>query len=418
MNPEPKFEQEFRAIRAAAKVLRRTPGSEKNKVLLTLAGLLQERLATVLEANAADVAALPADRPPAFRDRLLLTEDRVYQMIDALTQIAALPDPVGEETDKRTLRSGLRARLVRSPLGVILMIFESRPNVALEAFALAFKSGNVILLRGGKESMKTTAVIYDLLAEALQKCSMSVDSFHGIRDSNRELLRELLRRHDQIDVVIPRGGASLIQFVTDHSKIPIIKNDRGLCHIYVHDDADLSMAIDIAVNAKIQRPGVCNAMETLLIHETMASRILPVAYERMLDVEWHCDPRSLAILGERKRLHPAQPDSWDTEYLSLQVNCRVVSNLTEAIRHIDDHGTGHSEAIVTSSAVAAQEFQAEVDAAVVYWNASTRFTDGFEMGLGAEIGISTQKLHVRGPVGLRELTCARWIIDGEGQVRK
>ncbi len=408
------------AGRAAARVLRRTPSAVKNEVLLSIAQDLVLRSEEILKANVSDLATLRSDVSPAFRDRLMLTLRRLEQMAESLRQVAALPDPVGEVTSERRLPNGLRTRQVRSPLGVILMIFESRPNVAVESFSLAFKSGNVIHLRGGKESMATTKVLYSVITDALKAGGLPEACVWGITDPDRKLVEQLLQERQWIDVVVPRGGDALIEFVVQNSTIPIIKNDRGMCHVYVHEDADLAMAGEIVFNSKTQRPGVCNAMETLLVHEKVAATFLPAVYSKLASksVRWKACPKSLKILSGRDLVEAATDAAFDTEYLDLILNVKTVGSLEEALVHIEKHGSRHSEAIITRSESAAREFQAEVDAAAVYWNASTRFTDGFELGLGGELGISTQKLHVRGPVGLRELTSVRWVMDGEGQVRE
>ncbi len=421
------LQKQLQACKKAALALRASKAASRNAVLETAAKLLVERSGEILAANERDLAALQGDATSAFRDRLTLNPQRLKQMQESLSQVAKLPDPLEDVVERRTLANRLQIRRVRSPLGVILMIFESRPNVATEAFGLAFKSGNVIILRGGKESMQTTAAIYTILKHALDENGFSQDSLWGITDPDRALTHELLQQRQLIDVVVPRGGDRLIEYVVDHSKIPIIKNDRGLCHVYVDQDADLDMAVEIVENAKKSRPGVCNSMETLLIHEAHAlpsSEFLTDLYEKMSGedvpnpVRWNCCPNSLPLLAGRPHVQSANNESWDIEYLDFVMNCKVVASVTEAISHIERHGSKHSEVIVTRSADAARQFQQEVDAAAVYWNASSRFTDGFELGLGGELGISTQKLHVRGPVGLKELTSVRWIIEGEGQIRK
>lgn len=403
-------------VKRASRLLRGAATARKNTVLEAAARLLLHRTDEILAANSADLDALV--EASAFRDRLTLDGPRISAMTESLRQVAALEDPVGELVEERVLANGLRATRVRSPLGVLFLIYESRPNVAIEAFSLAFKAGNAVILRGGKESRRTTAVLYAILAEALASNHFDPDTLWGITDPDRKLVEELLRSPRWIDVVVPRGGDKLIEYVSERSLIPVIKNDRGLCHVYVHEDADLSMAVRIVENAKTQRPGVCNAMETLLVHAKVAPSLLPALHAKLADVHWFCCPRALTLMGASERLHPATEASFDTEYLDSKASCRVVDSLSEAIAHIERHGSRHSEAIITASREAARRFESEVDAAAVYWNASTRFTDGFELGLGGELGISTQKLHVRGPVGLRELTSVRWIIEGEGQVRK
>ncbi|WP_413290429.1 glutamate-5-semialdehyde dehydrogenase [Bdellovibrio sp. HCB337] len=417
---DPKNEQMLQTLRESARAQRKIPAVQKNAALLKLAEDLGKNSQTVLDANQKDLAALSADTAPAFRDRLTLNPQRLEGMMESLRQVAALPDPVGEMIEQRTLKNGLNLQKIRAPLGVIFMIFESRPNVILEAFSLAFKSGNVILLRGGSESRHTAAAIYKLMHQSLQASGFTQVPFHGLEDYDRSLVEALLKRKDYIDIVVPRGGEKLIDFVQRTALMPIIKNDRGLCHTYIDEDADLAMAVNIVTNAKTQRPGVCNALETVLVHEKVAAKFLPMLNQatESKKLKWHTDLTSFEILGKNPLVTLADNEDWDTEYLDLIMNCRVVKSLDEALTHIEKHGSKHSEAIVTSSEKKARVFQQEVDAAAVYWNASTRFTDGFEFGLGGELGISTQKLHVRGPVGLRELTSPRWIIDGTGQIRQ
>ena len=413
----------LKTCKAAAKILRNSSTEKRNLALRFAAGLLRKRTAEILAANQADLLALPVSSASAFRDRLSLDSERMMEICRSLEQVADFPDPLNEVVENRVLLNGLKVRRIRSPLGVIFLIFESRPNVAVESFSLALKSGNVIILRGGKESMRTTALIYAILTEALITAGLPESSFWGITDPDRKLILALLQEKKSIDVVVPRGGEALIDFVVENSKIPIIKNDRGLCHVFVNQDADLDMAAEIVFNAKTQRPGVCNSMETLLVHDRIKETFLPKVHERLAalksgEVKWHLCPSSLKILQGRKNVALANALDWDTEYLDLALNCKVVGSLSEALEHIEKHGSKHSEAIVTASEDDAKIFESEVDAAAVYWNASTRFTDGFELGLGGELGISTQKLHVRGPVGLRELTNVRWIIEGNGQIRR
>ncbi|MGZ3649943.1 MAG: glutamate-5-semialdehyde dehydrogenase [Bdellovibrionota bacterium] len=401
-------EQEIQELRVHAREIRRLSTAEKNKALLALADRVSAAEAAILFANAEDLAALPLDATPAFRDRLTLNPARIKAMVESLRQVAALPDPVGEVVEERRLANGLEVRRVRAPLGVILMIFESRPNVILEAYSLAFKSGNAIILRGGSESRATAAAVYNL---------MDPNTFYGVNDYDRSIVAGLLKRKDLIDVVVPRGGDRLIAFVQETALMPIIKNDRGLCHAFVDESADLAMAVNVVKNAKTQRPGVCNALETVLVHEKVAQDFLPRLYAAAQPLEFRCDGASQKLLHGSANVKPASEQDWDTEHLDLILNCRVVKSLEEALAHIEKHGSKHSETIITGDESHARLFQSEVDAAAVYWNASTRFTDGFELGLGGELGISTQKLHVRGPVGLRELTTPRWVITGTGQIR-
>lgn len=413
------IEAALQAIRKGARFQRKLSTSQKNSALQLLAERVLAAEAKIIEANKIDLKNLSADTLPSFRDRLMLDSKRIALMAEGLRQVANLADPVGEVVEERTLQNGLKTRRERSPLGVIFMIFESRPNVILEAFSLAFKSGNSILLRGGSDSKETSAIIYALMAKALADAKIDWPSFYGIQDYDRAHVETLLTRKDIIDIVVPRGSERLIEFVQKNSHMPIIKNDRGLCHTYVDEDADLNMAVEIVNNGKVQRPGVCNSLETVLVHSKVAEKFIDMLYAKTnaVNLKWHVDEASNEILSGKARVTPAKKEDWDTEYLDLILNCKVVASLDEALEHIDRHSSKHSEAIVTSSETKARRFQEEVDAAAVYWNASTRFTDGFEMGLGGELGISTQKLHVRGPVGLRELTTPRWIIDGTGQIR-
>jgi glutamate-5-semialdehyde dehydrogenase len=391
--------------------------------LRAVRGLLSQNAEEILRANQKDLAKLSSDTTSAFRDRLTLTNDRLEHIVTSLETVALLSDPVGEVVDDRTLHNGLRLRRVRAPLGVILMIFESRPNVILESFSLAFKSGNAIALRGGRDSAHTAQVFYRLMRQALKTCGVDQNSFYGLDNYDRSLVEALLKRKDWIDIVVPRGGDQLIEFVTRTALMPIIKNDRGMCHGYVDFEADLEMAATVIANAKTSRPGVCNSLETVLVHERVAGEFLPSLYELCAKLvphglRWKCDSRTFNILSGRTKIETAIESDWNTEHLDQILNCRVVASIEEALTHIERHGSHHSETILTMNEATARHFQREVDAAAVYWNASTRFTDGFEFGLGGELGISTQKLHVRGPVGLNELTTARWIIDGRGQIRK
>ncbi|HVK62659.1 MAG TPA: glutamate-5-semialdehyde dehydrogenase [Bdellovibrionales bacterium] len=419
-NLSTEIENAFAGLRKAARVLRSLSTQKKNAALLAIADKLSKSEAEILKANAEDLAALPNDAAMAFRDRLTLNPQRLEGMRESLRQVAALPDPVGEVAEEKVLKNGLLLRRVRSPLGVILMIFESRPNVILEAFSLAFKTGNAIALRGGRETKNTARVFYRLMQESLKESGLPELSFYGFNDYDRSLVEKLLLRKDLVDIVVPRGGDKLIEFVETTAVMPIIKNDRGLCHAFIDETADLDMAVRIVDNAKTQRPGVCNSLETVLVHKTIAenffAKLTPVLKAK--NVEFRCDDQSFALVKAADgNAVKASDRDFDTEHLDLILNCRIVNDLADAIAHIEKHGSRHSETIITKSETNARQFQNDIDAAAVYWNASTRFTDGFEFGLGGELGISTQKLHVRGPVGLRELTTPRWIIDGTGQTR-
>ncbi|RYZ68764.1 MAG: glutamate-5-semialdehyde dehydrogenase [Proteobacteria bacterium] len=414
------MEEAFRCLRLASRSLRALSSEAKNRSLLAIADDVALAESEILSANADDLKRLNAEAAPAYRDRLTLTSARIKGMVESLRQVAALPDPVNEVVEERILENGLRVRRVRSPLGTIFMIFESRPNVILEAFSLAFKTGNAIALRGGKESAGTATVLYALIKKALARSGVNETSFYGMNDYDRSHVEKLLKRKDIIDIVVPRGGEKLIAFVEETSLMPIIKNDRGLCHAYIDESADLEMAVRIVENGKTQRPGVCNSLETVLVHRSVAEKFLPMLYKATAakSLEWKVDESSRTFLTDMAHVSPASDKDWDTEHLEMILNCKIVESVDEAITHIERHGSRHSETIITANASNARYFQTEVDAAAVYWNASTRFTDGFELGLGGELGISTQKLHVRGPVGLRELTTPRWIIDGTGQIRR
>jgi glutamate-5-semialdehyde dehydrogenase len=413
------FEAELRDLRKKSRQQRKLKSETKNRALKDLATALEKETTTILSANQIDLQNLSAETTPAFRDRLTLNPQRISSMAESLRQVAALEDPVGELVEQKTLKNGLLLKKIRAPLGVILMIFESRPNVILEAFSLAFKSGNSIVLRGGSDSKHTAEVLYKLMKSALAKFNLTDSAFLGVQDYDRSLVETLLQRNDLIDIVVPRGGEKLIDFVQRTALMPIIKNDRGLCHAYVDDEADLAMAVQVVENGKTQRPGVCNSLETVLVHEKVAAEYLPRLYAATdkVGLQWRVDAKSQSILQGKPRVSLAQAEDWNTEYLDQILNCRIVSGLEQAIEHIEQFGSRHSETILTRNEEKARQFQEDIDAAAVYWNASTRFTDGFEFGLGGELGISTQKLHVRGPVGLRELTTPRWLIDGTGQIR-
>lgn len=436
------LERQLLGLAASGRTLAALGAEAKNQILLKVASEILRQAPDILAANREDLNRLSADHAPAFRDRLNLNENRLESMAASLRAVAALTDPVGEEIESRTLANGLKVRRVRAPLGAILMIFESRPNVITEVFSLAFKSGNAIALRGGSESKASAAALYAIIETVLaaqfknaapgaaQTAAPAPLPFVGIRDYDRALIGRLLARNDLFDICIPRGGDELIKRVSEESKMPIIKNDRGVCHLYVHEEADLAMAQAIAVNGKTQRPGVCNALETLLVDRSIAEKalrsIVPALAKHGVNF-FGCED-TLKLLRHVARtdgiesdwvrnLQLAEESDFDREYLDLKMNIKIVDGYELAVFHIETHGSRHSDAIVTANSTVARRFQAEVDSACVYWNASTRFTDGFELGLGGEIGISTQKLHVRGPVGLKELTSPRWLIDGTGQIR-
>lgn len=414
----------LKKVKASSEVLKKSSVKQRNQVLTEMARLLKSQTNKIILANQKDLISLSPEHNLAFRDRLTLNPKRLEQMSESLLLVAKEPDPLGVSGKTKILKNKLALKKIRSPLGVILMIFESRPNVAIEAFSIGFKAGNAMILRGGKESRHTTKYLYAIIQQALKKYKLPEDCVWGITDPSRELVNDLLKQKQFIDVVVPRGGESLIEHVSHNTSIPIIKNDRGLCHTYVHKDADLKMAVDILVNAKTQRPSVCNSMETILIHKNIAPKLIPLVHKAMkpFNVQWHVSAEARKIFLQNnitsQDVQLATDKDWNTEYLDQVVNCKIVASDTEALEHIANYGSRHSEAIVTKNKKTAENFQLSVDAAVAYWNASTRFTDGFEFGLGGELGISTQKLHVRGPVGISSLTSERWIVDGQGQIRK
>jgi glutamate-5-semialdehyde dehydrogenase len=407
------------SAKAASRELATAPTQTKAAALARLAELLGERSGEILEANAADLAdERAAGLTDALRDRLTLDEERVASMAAGVRDIAALPDPVGEVIEERTLASGLRMKKVRVPLGVIAVVYEARPNVTVDCAALTLKSGNAIVLRGSSYAARSNGALTALVREAVAETGLPDGSVELLDGGDRAELAELATAEGLVDLVIPRGGEGLKEALKTLATVPVMYAAAGNCHVYVHDDADLEMARAVAYNAKVHRPGVCNAAETLLVNAGAADRFLPGALAdlRAAGVELVGDERARAAAGETP-VGGATDDDWDTEYLGMKMAVGVVDSLQDAIAHVNRHGSGHSEAILTSSGEAADAFTEGVDAAVVYVNASTRFTDGFEFGMGAEIGNSTQKLHARGPIGLRELTTFKYVVHGAGQVR-
>jgi glutamate-5-semialdehyde dehydrogenase len=388
--------------------------------LVATARLLEERSAEILEANTADLAdERAAGLTEALKDRLTLTADRVMAMAAGVLVVAGLDDPVGEELEHKTLASGLDLRKVRVPLGVVAVVYEARPNVTIDCAALTIKSGNAIVLRGSHYAERSNGVLAAIVREALSEAGLPEDGVVLLAGGGHEELAELATQEGLVDLLIPRGGEGLKAAIKDVATVPVMYAAAGNCHVYVHGDADLEMARRIVVNAKVQRPGVCNAAETLLIDAGIAERFAPavLADLREAAVELVGDERIRSSAGEVE-VGTATEADWDTEYLGLKIAVAVVDSVEDAVDHVNRHGTGHSEAIVTTSEEAAEEFVAGVDAAAVYVNASTRFTDGFEYGMGAEIGNSTQKLHARGPIGMRELTTYKYVARGDGQVRE
>lgn len=390
---------------------------EKNMGLEEAARSLLEGEEEILLANQEDCEkAKNGGMSQGLLDRLMLTPARVQAMADGLLQVAALEDPVGEVLSVKLRPNGLQIGQKRVPLGVIGMIYEARPNVTADAFGLCFKSGNAVILKGGSDAIRSNQAIVRCLREGLVHAGLPGDAVQLVEDTNRDTTRELMRLNQYVDVLIPRGGAGLIRAVVENSTVPVIETGTGNCHIYVDESADFNMALDIIYNAKTQRIGVCNACESLVVHRAIAERFLPLLKRKLKDkqVEIRADEAACAI---EPSFTPAAEEDWGTEYLDYVLSLKLVDSLDEAIAHINRYNTGHSEAIVTSDYFNAQRFLNEVDAAAVYVNASTRFTDGEEFGFGAEIGISTQKLHARGPMGLKELTTTKYIIYGDGQIR-
>ena len=412
------IELQGKAAKAAGRRLATATEEEKNRALTEIAGLLVQRQDEVLAANAADVAAgREMGLSEALLDRLALTSQRMAGIVEGVRQVAALPDPIGEETRRSTLANGLVVTRRRVPLGVIGIIYEARPNVTVDAAVLCLKAGNAVILRGGKEAYRSNAALMSIMRDGVERAGLPRDCVALVEDTSRESAAELMNLTEYLDVLIPRGGAGLIRSVTANARVPVIRTGEGVCHIYVDEEADFEMAARILYNAKCSRPSVCNAAECLLVHRAAAEAFLPMA-KAALDakrVELRGCPETRAILGSC--VVPAEESDWDSEYGDYILAVKVVSGVDEAMDFIAAHGTQHSEAIVTENGETAAKFLTGVDAAAVYHNSSTRFTDGFEFGLGAEIGISTQKLHARGPMGLEELTSYKYVVLGNGQTR-
>ena len=406
------------AAKQAAAKLAVTSTAVKNAALLAMATALEAQQSEILAANERDMTAAAAKgMKSSMLDRLKLTAERISGMADGLRQVAGLADPVGNVIDGKTLPNGLHITKIRVPLGVIGIIYEARPNVTADAAGLCLKSGNAVILKGGSEAMESNKTVTAILAQAAEGAGIPAGSIQFIDTSDRQAVQDLIHMNGLVDVVIPRGGAGLIQAVVRNASVPVIETGAGVCHTYVDKDADVEMAMKIAFNAKVQRPSVCNAMETLLVHKDIADKFLPMMLMMYYSsaVEIRGDEAVQEYSGQ---VHPATEEDWSTEYGDLRLSVKIVDSIEEAMAHIAKYGTGHSECIVTNNYQAAQLFQYTVDAAAVYVNASTRFTDGNEFGFGAEIGISTQKLHARGPMALPELTSTKYLINGNGQVRK
>ena len=402
-----------KAAKAASKEIAAASTEAKNKALLVCADELVAQTSSILEANKVDVDAARGTISDVMIDRLLLTEERILGMANGMREVAALPDPVGQVYDTVVRPSGIKVEKTSVPLGVVAIIYESRPNVTSDAASLCFKSGNACVLRGGKESYNSSKAIVKALKDGLKKCGFSEDIVNLVSDLTRQSATDLMTATGLVDLLIPRGGVGLIRSCVENAKVPCIQTGTGICHIYVDESADLSMAAKIVKNAKTSRPSVCNAEEVLLVHSAVAEKFLPMLKEAIPEVELRLDSRAQAIISGT----PAGENDFDTEFLDYILAVGIVDSVDEAIEHISKHSTGHSEAIITKDTESERKFLSLIDSAAVYVNASTRFTDGGEFGLGCEMGISTQKLHARGPLGLRELNTYKYIIHGDGQIR-
>lgn len=408
------------AAKKAARVLANLDSAAKNKALNVIAETIMEREPIILEANDKDIDAGRANGlSEALLDRLLLTPTRLESIAHDVKSIINLPDPVGEEFESRRMLNGLQVSKRRIPIGVIGVIYESRPNVTIDISALCLKSGNAAILRGGKEAAHSNRALAETVRIGCTAAGLPTEGIQLIESTNRELIREMLRANGIIDMIIPRGGAALHQFAIENATVPVITGGIGICHVYVDVAADLTKVVPIAVNAKVQRPSVCNAMDTLLVHQAVAPQILPRVAEAWAKhkVEIRCEPRALAILEDHPSVKPAGPEDFDTEFMALIAAVKVVDSLDEALDHIYAHGSSHTDAIITEDYSSAMRFVNEVNSAAVMVNASTRFNDGGQFGLGAEVAVSTQPLHARGPMGLKELTTYKWVVLGSGQVR-
>jgi len=421
-----------RHARGARRALATLSSTEKNRILNALADALEDsaQQTAILEANAQDIAAAEqAGLTAAMIDRLRLTPGRLVDMAAGARDVAALPDPIGDTFDGRRMPNGLQIGKRRVPVGVIGVIYEARPNVTVDVAALCLKTGNAAILRGGKETLRSNHALVDLIREVYTQAGLPGGTLQFIVSPDRQLVMDILRLDAYIDMIIPRGGAGLHKLARENATVPVITGGIGVCHLYVEPSARLDRAVEVVFNAKVQRPSVCNALDTVLVHRDVAAAFLPMAARRLSEaaVELRCDPESLAILraaqardpsGAQWKLVPATAADFGFEFLALILSIKVVDGLEEAMTHIDQYSTGHSDGILTEDYTHAQTFVDVVDSAVVYVNASTRFTDGGQFGLGAEVAISTQRLHARGPMGLKELTTYKWVVYGQGQVRE
>ena len=391
---------------------------ERNNALRSVGDALIKHSDEIIEANKIDIENARANgMKPALLDRLSLNGERIKSMVEGLLQVADLEDPIGEITHMKKRPNGLMIGYQKVPLGVVAIIYESRPNVTVDAFSLTFKSGNAVILRGGSDCINSNIILVDIIRDSLKSMGLDEDSIILITDTDRKYVNELMKLNEYVDVIIPRGGAGLIKNVVNNSTVPVIETGTGNCHVYVDESADLDMAVNIVYNAKTQRIGVCNACESLVVHRAIADKFIPMVVDKLKEknVEVRGDSFSMDI---DRRIVPATEEDWGTEYLDYIISLKTVENIDEAIEHINRYNTGHSEAIATKDYDNSRKFTQQIDAAAVYVNASTRFTDGFEFGFGAEIGISTQKIHARGPMGLDALTTGKYVILGDGQVRK
>ncbi len=408
-----------RKAKRASRELAHSTTEEKNAVLQNIAKKLRENKQEILEANQQDInLAKESGLSEAIIDRLSLQGDRLERIVEDLETVIHLDDPIGQVIDTKTLDNQLEVSKVRTPLGVIGVIYESRPNVTIDIAGLAIKSGNAAVIRGGKETMNSNRALVNVVKQALEDCHFPADCFMFIDDPRRECVHELLQCYESVDMIIPRGGANLHQYCREHSKIPVITGGIGICHIFVDESADLERAIEVIHNAKTQRPSVCNALDTLLVHRTIGETFIPQIVENLgKDGVTFKGDNAAVVISKDGAIQPAGEGDWDTEWLSLVLGIKVVDGFDEAVEHIANHSSGHSDCILTESQDNAENFLKLVDSAAVYVNASTRFTDGSQLGLGAEIAISTQKLHARGPMALAELSTYKWIIRGKYQVR-
>lgn len=411
-----------KTARQNARMLAQARSDQKNLFLTTLVDQLQNHSAEILAANQKDIElGRAAGLSAALIDRLLLTQNRLNGMANDLEDLIRMPDLVGAVIEEKLLANGVKARRVRVPLGVMAVIYEARPNVTVDISALGIKSGNAVILRGGKETLNSNRALVKVIRDCLQTANLSLDAVQFIDDPDRGFVEQLVKMDQYVDILIPRGGNALQDFCKANATMPVMTGGIGICHLFVDESADLKKAVEVIQNAKVQRPSVCNALETLLVHQKIAPQFLPAVVQRLGQdhVQFRCDPAAIEILGvdASQGVLPAEEGDFDREWLSLVLGIKVVSSLDEAMEHIHQHGTQHSDGILTGDSRHAQKFIAEIDSAAVYVNASTRFTDGAQLGLGGEVAVSTQKLHARGPIGLEGLTTYKWVLEGEYQVR-